>query len=303
MDLNKSLYTQKIEYLSLKNQNTSAPKIDEEALKKEMEKRWLMVLGEGAVFMIFLILGIVKTNKAFRAEISLTRQQKNFLLSITHEFKSPLSSIKLYLQTLQKRDLDKEKQSVFIKNAINDTERLNQLVENALLATQIENNNYTFRKENVSLSNFIKEILTINYNLLFNFEKKIDFQTHIESDIFYCIDKLAFSSVLINLMENAIKYSDEEVKLTVELKKVDKNILLRFIDEGMGISDHEKDKIFKKFYRSGDERTRRTKGTGLGLYIVSNVVEHHNGKILVKDNKPKGSIFEIWLDSEHNECE
>jgi two-component system phosphate regulon sensor histidine kinase PhoR len=121
-DLNKEVYTHKIVY-SIQNQQPGR----EAVMLKKLHHRWFMIAGEGAVFLSLLILGAVKTHRAFKKEVALANSQKNFLLSVTHELKSPLASIKLYLQTLQKHDLEKNKQQAFLENAIKDTERRKQI--------------------------------------------------------------------------------------------------------------------------------------------------------------------------------
>jgi two-component system, OmpR family, phosphate regulon sensor histidine kinase PhoR len=106
-----------------------------------------MIVGESAVFIFIFIVGVYYMHKAIKGERKLHRQQKNFLLSVTHELKSPLASIKLYLETILKRDLDPAQQNSFLKNSLKDIERLDDLVENMLIATKIENQSYTFPKE------------------------------------------------------------------------------------------------------------------------------------------------------------
>ena len=291
VDLNQEVYEQKTKCEAIiESNNVNQFSQKQDALLSKLHHRWIMVAGEGTVFLILLVLGVTQTRKAFKKETALSQQQKNFLLSITHEFKSPLASIKLYLQTLQKRDLEKEKQQTFIQNAINDTERLNNLVENILTATKIENSSYVFHKEKINLSDVVNE-LALRFNQ--DQEKQKIVENHVEPNIFFNVDKLAFVSILLNILENAVKYSPTNSQVKLELNQVSNKIILKVSDEGIGIANDEKTKIFEKFYRSGNEETRKTKGTGLGLYIVKYLVEKHNGTISVKDNSPKGSIFEI----------
>jgi len=287
--MNNEVHQLKTE-LSICQQNNSIALINTKTeLENKLHKRKIMLFGEAGVFLLLLVLGILKTRNAFNKEFALAEQQKNFLLSITHELKSPIAAAKLGLQTLLKRDLEKEKQQEIITNILKDTERLNGLVDNLLIAVRIDNTAFPMHKENINLADFISEVLNFQ---IFKFS---NFQIHlkIQPDVFYEIDKLAFTSVILNLLENAVKYSPEKSQIKIELEKNNTNIILRFIDEGIGISDNEKENIFKKFYRIGNEETRNTKGTGLGLYIVKYLVEKHNGKIFVRNNSPKGSIFEI----------
>ena len=291
-DLNKDVYNLRTEILKLQDPNSSEFLFKEKALEEKLTKRMWMVIGEGTVFLILLILGVYVTQRAFKKEVALSYQQKNFLLSVTHELKSPLASIKLYLQTLLKRDLDKNKSEEIISNAINDTERLTNLVENILLSTQIDSSSYPIQKERINLSDLISDFLSKATD---NLNANHQLMSTIEPDIYLNADKMSWVSILQNLLENAIKCSPHNSTITIDLTKTNNIINLSISDEGNGIANEEKSKIFKKFYRTENEETRRSKGTGLGLYIVKYLVEKHNGHISVKDNTPAGSIFEVTL--------
>jgi K+-sensing histidine kinase KdpD len=234
--------------------------------------------------------GILQIRKTFKKETELAQQQKNFLLSVTHELKSPIASTKLQLQTLQKHELDREKQKEIILNAISDTDRLNNLVENILMAAKIENSIYSIHKEKYNLSEYITEGLNQTISS-FNYKQKVELD--IQPNIFLEIDRTSFPSIILNLFENAVKYSPENSKIKISLKKLNEKVIFSVADEGAGIPDKEKEGIFQKFYRIGNEETRKTKGTGLGLYIVNYLVAQHNGTISVKNNDPKGSVFEV----------
>ncbi len=259
-------------------------------LNAKLHARWIMIAGEGSVFIAILLIGIYQIRKTFKKETALAQQQKNFLLSVTHELKSPIASTKLQLQTLQKHELDRNKQKEIISNAISDTDRLNNLVENILLAAKIENSVFNIHKENCNLSDYLREGLNQTISS-FNYKQKLEL--NIDPAIFMPIDRTSFPSIVLNLVENAVKYSPDNSKITVSLRKGKEQIILCVADEGAGISDTEKVRIFQKFYRVGNEETRNTKGTGLGLYIVNYLVEQHNGTICVKNNHPNGSIFEV----------
>ena len=280
----------KTEINLLKGESPEEIVIQGNELNDKLHKRWLMISSEGAVFVFLLLLGGYQIRKTLKKETALALQQKNFLLSVTHELKSPIASTKLQLQTLQKHELDREKQKEIIANAISDTERLNNLVENILLAAKIENSVFTLNKEEYNLSEYITEGMNQTINS-FNYEQKV--VLNIEPNVRMKIDRTSFPSIILNLFENAVKYSTENSTITIGLKKQNDKIILSVADEGVGISNEEKTSIFQKFYRVGNEEVRNTKGTGLGLYIVNYLVEQHNGVITVKDNAPKGSVFEI----------
>ncbi len=261
-------------------------------LEKKLHAKWMMIAGEGMVFIVLLTIAFLRVRNTFKQEAHLAEQQKNFLLSVTHELKSPIASTKLALETVLKRELEKEKQKEILSNAISDTDRLNTLVENILLASRIESTAFELHKENVNLSEYLEEGMK---QTIQTFTPKQKIVLDIQPNISFDIDKTIFPSIILNLFENAVKYSPENSMIKIILKEQGNGVILSVADEGTGISEEEKKNIFKKFYRVGSEETRKTKGTGLGLYIVKYLVEKHGGKILVRNNSPRGSIFEVIL--------
>ncbi len=286
VQLNSEIYNLKLEILTLAHEGSPELLIEKANLDQKLYSRIWMVLGEGSVFFILLAIGVWQTLQSFRKEVSLARQQKNFLLAVTHELKSPIASVKLYLQTLQKRELEREKQNEILARAIADTDRLGSLVENLLLATKIDRSDYMLYFEEVNLSDLIAQIVATHPE-----NKRL--KTEIQQGINMQADKLAFTSIVVNLLENALKYSPVETRCLVSLSQKNNKITLSVLDSGSGIPDEEKQKVFEKFYRIGNEDTRKSKGTGLGLYIVKNLVERHQGTIQIRNNQPSGSIFEI----------
>lgn len=264
--------------------------IDE--LRTKKQNRIYMIVGEGTVFLLLLLYAFYRIRKASEKEIELVTQQKNFLLSVTHELKTPIAATKLQLQTLLKhRQLDAVQQEQLLNNAINETNRLNRLIEDVLLANLAEKN-LGLNRENINVSELTEQIVSNYFS-----DKKIKgvLNSEIEKGIFASVDKLLFPSIIINLVENAFKYSPENSPVQISLSSQNGKLNLSISDNGFGISEKEKQKIFEKFYRVGNEETRNTKGTGLGLYIVEKIVVAHNGTIEVQDNKPKGSVFKISI--------
>lgn len=255
-------------------------------------RRTGMILGEGSMFILIFIVGAISLHKSIKKERRLHSQKKNFLLSVTHELKSPLASIKLLLQTIQKRELTKQQINDFIGKALLDIERLDDMVENMLLASKIENQSYTFPKAQFNLSALVDNVVNrLQLNKCDLNEQLIN--AEIEPKIEMTGDKFALTSVITNLIENAIKYSGPCEVVDVKLYNKEGKIFFEVADHGIGISDAEKDRIFDRFYRVGSEETRNTKGTGLGLYIVKEVLNRHDATIKVKDNDPVGSVFEV----------
>jgi|TARA_B100000795_G_scaffold217732_1_gene171730 two-component system phosphate regulon sensor histidine kinase PhoR len=256
--------------------------------KEELDRKTSMIIGEGAVFLLILIVGFFLTYRSLRKEVQVSAQQKNFLLAITHELKTPIASIKLYIQTLIKRELEEEKRQDILRRCVKDADRLNGLVENILLATKIDDDSFPLTKENLNLSEMME---SISLELLENSGRNVSVEFFIQPDVIFNGDKDAFTSIITNLVSNALKYSPDESTICVTLVQKDREVALSVSDEGVGVSRDETHKIFEKFFRSGNEETRKQKGTGLGLYIVKKMVNQHQGIIEVKRNKPKGSIF------------
>lgn len=253
--------------------------------------RMAMVMGEGSVFLFLLCIGAYFLHQSIKKEERLREQQQNFLLSVTHELKSPLAAIKLSIQTIIKRDLDRARQTALLGNSLKDIERLDDLVENMLLATKIENRSYSFPKEQFDFSELVTRITDRLQVHSCGCEQLIT--PAIKPGIKVMGDQFALSSVVTNLVENAVKYSGPCADVSVELTEKDGHPFLRVADKGPGIPDAEKMLIFDKFYRVGDENVRKSKGTGLGLFIVKEVLQSHDADISVRDNVPHGAIFEI----------
>lgn len=261
--------------------------------KKYQRQEW-MILGEAIVFIISLIIGVWLINRGYNKEIVAANQQRNFLLSITHELKSPLSSIRLILETFQKRDLNSEQKKKFTLSALQETDRLTTLVNDLLLAAKIETT-YKPSKEPIPLTEALEDIIS---KLKLKYPEATFSVNSEPKDIFIEGDRLGITSTLINLLENALKYSPKPAFIEALIKANDHHIIIEIADQGHGIPDKEKKKVFEKFYRIGSEDTRQTKGTGLGLFIVNEIVKAHRGKIIILDNKPKGSRFRITLPAE-----
>lgn len=267
--------------------------IDEDfiSLKEEYKKQERMILGEAIVLALTLIIGIWFINRGYQKQTEAAKQSRNFLLSITHELKSPISSIKLILQTFNKRELEYQKVQKFSKNAITETERLETLVNNLLLAARLENTKMDIHPENINLNSLLNEII----NNIINKNKDVSINLSLPDEYSIFADFKGLHSVFTNLIENAIKYSDKPLVVEINQRTNEKSDTITISDNGWGIPNTEKDKVFDKFYRIGNEDTRKTKGTGLGLYIINQIVKSHKGKISISDNLPKGTTFTITL--------
>lgn len=258
-------------------------------LEEQYQTQVMMIIGEGAVFLILLGVAVVQIWRSYRTELQLARQQRNFLLSITHELKSPLASIKLALETMMRRELPKEKRDKIVQNTLSDTNRLQGLVGDILLAARFEDHSFRFAKDRILFSDLVEEIADkIAHN---HAQHKV--HTDIEQNVYLMGDKMALTSLVANLLENAAKYSPPNSRIEVALHEEREHVCLTISDQGIGIPETERQHIFKKFYRIGNEDTRETKGTGLGLFLVKEVADKHGATIKIKDNIPQGTRFDV----------
>jgi signal transduction histidine kinase len=261
-----------------------------QAVHTQEHMRGVEYIGEGCVFLIVLLLGAFYVYRFVRREIRIASQQQNFMMAVTHELKTPIAVAKLSLETLAKRKLTEEQQAKLIKNALTETERLNQLSSNILLAAQLEEGRYAPALETFSLSDMVTSAIR---SFSERFPGRLE-GTHVEKGLDLTGDPLLVELAMNNLIENALKYSPKDSPVSVALTAERAGgILFQVADLGDGIPDAEKSLIFRKFYRVGSEQTRKTKGTGLGLYLSRAIVRRHRGQISVADNHPRGSIFSI----------
>jgi K+-sensing histidine kinase KdpD len=254
--------------------------------------RILMIIGEGSVFFLILLLGLWKVRSSIKKDIAFSQRQSNFLLSVTHELKTPLASNKLYLQTLLKRtNLPEEKKVELIKNAITENNRLEGMIENILTATRIENHKLEITKENLDLSAFLSNTVKSWA------EQRVEVKTNIQEEVFVLTDQFIIQTALLNLLDNAYKYGGENPEIEVYLTQEEDTILFGVKDHGVGVSEKFRTSIFEKFTRIGNEETRKEKGTGLGLYIVAEILQLIDATIECLPNDPKGTDFKITLDN------
>ncbi len=254
---------------------------------EQVNRRILMILGEGTVFITILLIGLYKIRNSIKKELELSGRQTNFLLSITHELKTPIASSKLFLQTLLKRDLKEEKRNELITKSLGENQRLETLIDNILNASRLENNAIKAIKTDINLLELSQKITNRS---AYKFVKN-----EIPVDSFVHADLFMLETILENLIENAEKYAGENASITIYTQQNKNKIIVGVKDEGVGIPVAERKNIFSKFYRIGNEETRTTKGSGLGLFIVSEFSKLNGGSVSFKENNPKGSIFEVTL--------
>ncbi|HEX4373123.1 MAG TPA: ATP-binding protein [Puia sp.] len=259
------------------------------SILEEENLKTAQYIGEGSIFMLVILVGAIFVYRAVRRQINLQQQQQNFMMAVTHELKTPIAVAKLNMETLQKYELEPQQKQKFINSALQEMNRLNTLANNILVASQLEDSKKNVTKEKINFSDLVQNVVS-------NAEKNsIDqkWDLNIEPELFINADGLLLQMLVNNLIENASKYSPKDSTITVELKNDNAKIQFSVIDEGTGIPQQEKKKIFEKFYRIGNEATRSASGTGLGLYLCKKIADYHHAQINVSDNLPSGSIFTV----------
>lgn len=246
-------------------------------------------IGEGSIFLLLILVGASFVYRSVRRQFRFQQQQQNFMMAVTHELKTPIAVARLNLETMQKYALDPEKQKKLIRMTLEETGRLNFLTNNILISSQLEGGGYKSSKEELDLSDLLKDCINDFRN---RFPDR-QFKEEVAPDADVKGDPLLLQMLINNLLENAIKYSPKESPIKAILQVTERSIRLEIIDEGLGIPDEEKKKVFTKFYRVGNEATRKTQGTGLGLYLCRIIARDHNADISVTNNTPRGTNFAV----------
>jgi len=254
----------------------------------------VIVFVGGIVLIVTLAAGMSLLLRNLGVQIKLTGMYDDFIANITHELKSPLASIQLYLQTLDSRNVPKEKQKEFVVSMLQDAKRLQKLIDSILEISALEQKRIAHNFEVYNFGEIFGKLL-------------IDLKTQLKLDDEHfaikgnpnaecLIDPAAIKIVIDNLVDNAIKYSLADIKIIVNLKTEGKKIIIVFSDNGIGIPIAEQKHIFKKFHRIYRDDIPNVKGTGLGLYLVRGIVKAHRGQISVKsEGINKGAEFIIEL--------
>jgi two-component system, OmpR family, sensor histidine kinase SenX3 len=265
--------------------------------------REVALLVFGIIFFLVLIFGLVLNTTFLIREIRRNEQHDAFINAVTHELKTPLASIRLYLETLKTRDVDEAQRHEFYNIMLADSDRLLQTVEQVLRAGRTGLRRRRITTSVVNLGEMVQECLEltrIRYglnetHLIYNASPEAS-TAKVSGDI----DELraAFS----NLLDNAVKYSDDEVRVSVSVSALDdKRVAVRVVDKGIGIPSAQLKRIFKRFYRVPGRFMARVKGTGLGLFIVHSVIQKHGGRVFAESRGlGHGSTFTVHLPRVHS---
>lgn len=273
--------------LGIKFQGTSADAIG---------RRWVMqsflILG---VLSLLMIGGLVLTYRSVSKEVALAHLKSDFVSNVSHELRTPLALIRLYAETLELgRITTPEKKDEYYRIIRKESERLTSLINNILDFSRIEagRKEYDFRET---------DIAELVCNTLDSYRYQIEqqgfaFEQHIDQSLpAVRVDREAIARALVNLVNNALKYSAQEKFVGVKLYRANDLLKLEVVDRGIGITRREQAKIFEKFYRTGDALVHNTKGSGLGLSLVRHITHAHGGQVEVESAPGKGSKFIMTL--------
>jgi signal transduction histidine kinase len=256
---------------------------------------YITLLSVGATFLAFILVGVVMYLTLSIKAINLSRRQSNFIDSVTHELKSPIASLKLYLQTLNRRPVPPEEQATFFRDMLEDVERLDSLINHLLDAARLEKDRTPAEKDDVDVSEVIRGVT--EKVCLQHQSPRETVRLALDPCTVYAAP-VDLELIFRNLIDNAVKYaSDEGPLVEVELHCADDSrVVARISDNGPGIPLKYRSKLFGRFIRIGSELERAKPGTGLGLYIVRTLVHRLGGKIEIRDRDGgRGTTFEVHL--------
>jgi two-component system, OmpR family, phosphate regulon sensor histidine kinase PhoR len=248
----------------------------------------------GIVLLTGLSVSLVLIFRHLNIQIKLNALYDNFIANVTHELKSPLSSIQLYLETLNSRDVPEEKKKEFYGLMMRDAERLKNLVNSILEIASMDKKKSYRDFEIYKADETIKKVVLESAEQFQLKASAIKFSGDAGCDIL--LDRNSIKTVFDNLVDNSIKYSVAPLEILIKFKRNTKKAEIEFSDNGIGIPNDQIKKIFQKFHRIYDKDIPNVKGTGLGLYVVREIIKNHRGKVFAfSDGKGKGSKFKIEL--------
>jgi two-component system, OmpR family, sensor histidine kinase SenX3 len=260
--------------------------------------REVALLVFGIVFFLLIIFGLVLNTTFLIREIRRNEQHDAFINAVTHELKTPITSIRLYLETLKTREIDESRRNEFYDVMLADSDRLLQTVEQVLRAGRTGHRRRRINMTIVDVGEMVQEcvnLMRVRYNLSAGSVSYAEIINGERPRVAGDADELR--AAVSNLLDNAVKYSEKEIQVQIEVSTVDdKRVAVRIKDNGVGIPSAQLKRIFKRFYRVPGRVMAHVKGTGLGLFIVRSVVEKHGGRVFAESaGLGEGSTFTIQL--------
>ena len=252
------------------------------------DRKNIQYTGEGITFLLMIIAGAIYVFRIIKKQLVQAEQQKNLMIAITHELKTPIAITRLNLETMQMRKLEFAQQQKLIRSSIQEANRLNTLCNNMLFMSQLNSGDSKLSNEMLDLSNVARDCV-LDFVARYP-DRKILIES--ENEIIISGDKILLQLAINNLLDNAIKYSEKDDVVLVKIFKANRKVNLKVIDRGIGIKDSEKKRIFEKYFRGSG---MQAKGTGLGLYLTRKIVKQHHGIISFRNNEYGGTTFDIQL--------
>jgi signal transduction histidine kinase len=251
----------------------------------------------GIIFFLPVIAGMVLNTIFLVREIRRNEQHDSFINAVTHELKTPVASIRLYLQTLQTRDLDEEKRREFYRIMLEDSDRLLQTIEQVLQAGSSGSRWRRIARQRVDLAEVTRECVVLARTRYHLADAALSYEQHVGQRPIVMGDPDELKAAIWNLIDNAIKYSSGQVQVRVALDEMEgQRFAVRVTDQGVGISPAELKRIFRRFYRIPAAVAMRAKGSGLGLFIVRSVAKKHGGRAFAEsEGQGHGSTFTLLL--------
>jgi signal transduction histidine kinase len=256
-----------------------------------------VLLFLGVIFFALIIAGLIINTSFLVREIRRNEQHDSFLNAVTHELKTPIASIRLYLQTLQQRDVDETRRREFYQLMLSDTERLMGTVDQVLKAAKTGQKRDEQRKTPVEFTGLVRECIELARARHHLQPEALRLEHQDGNSIRIIGDPDELQTAVLNVLDNAVKYSGDRVDISVDLETPsDKQVVLRVRDRGMGIPPDELKRIFKRFYRVPSEVAGRVKGTGLGLFIVRSIARKHGGRVFAEsEGEGRGTTVVLEL--------
>ena len=253
----------------------------------------------GVLFFGFIIAGVILNTIFLVREVRRNEQQDSFLNAVTHELKTPITSIRLYLETLQQRQLDEAQRREFYQVMMDDTQRLIGTVEQVLRAARVTQRNAVLSKTEIAVGPLVQDavhLARVRHHLSTD-AMAWDLDGRSTEPLSVAGDRDELSAVLSNVLDNAVKYSPKEPRIRVDVVTPDlQRVQIKVQDNGVGIPSSELKRVFKRFYRVMTPGSTQVKGSGLGLFIVRAITQRHGGKAWVEsEGAGKGTTVTIEL--------
>lgn len=260
---------------------------------QEIGFRWF-VFPLGVIFLVAICIGLLMLGVKLVREVDFSQKQSNFIAGVTHEFKSPLAAIRLSVETVITRDMSAADRQRFLEGVLEDVDRLSRLVDNVLAAGKIDLHRLDLHRVHQDLNAFLRQYHAERQRALAI--HKVSWTLDLQGEAPIVMDTVAMRIALDNLIENAIKYTEGPREITLEGRAEGGAAVLRVRDKGIGVHPDDARAVFDRFQRGQHQPRRRVPGTGLGLFLVENIVRGHGGTVrLISAGVGKGTTAEIRI--------